>query len=319
MSHRLIGLAIAGPVCVVGSAWAPPLAVFGAVLVPASSLAWARLESGRAWFVAMAAGGLGVATLAGGRLPDYLAGVAGGWIISMMIRSGRSPSRALVAGALPFALWALGLAAAGVEPIVEEIRASLDGLLNEAVGRGDLAVEEVAEIRESSERALGLLSRTWVASEIAWFWVALAAAYGLVGRLWGWSAVPRGRGIGRLDLPDWVAWVFAGALALILMGGRLPAAGPALGWNLVVLTGFAYFVRGFAIETFWLGRAKLRWPLQVALFLGVGLVFLPFYVIATGGLGLFDTWFDFRRLRSGPGASGSFSDSDRTSDEGSQE
>jgi hypothetical protein len=94
---------------------------------------------------------------------------------------------------------------------------------------------------------------------------------------------------------------------------------PVLGWNLVVLTGFAYFVRGFAIEAFWLERARLRWPLRVALFLGAGLVFLPFYVITTAGLGLFDTWFDFRRLRSGPGASGSFSESDRESDEGSQE
>jgi hypothetical protein len=318
LSHRLIGLAIAGPICVVGSVWLPLLAVFGAVLVPASSLAWAQLAPGRAWLVAMAAGGLGVAALAGGRLPDYLAGAVAGWIVSMMIRSGRGPGRALVAGVLPFALWALSLALAGVEPIVDEIRASLDGLLSEAVGRGDLGPEEVADFRESSERALELLSRTWVASEITWFWVALAASYGLVGRLFGWGTVPRGRGVGRIDLPDWVAWVFAGALALILLGERLPApAGPVLGWNLLVVTGFAYFIRGFAIEVHWLEKARVRWPLRVALFLGVGVVFLPFYGIATAGLGLFDTWFDFRRLQAGPGPGGPFPDSGRESGDGS--
>jgi hypothetical protein len=132
--------------------------------------------------------------------------------------------------------------------------------------------------------------------------------------------LPRGSGFTRLDLPDWVAWVFAGGLALVLSGELLPAAaGPVLGWNLVVLTGFAYFVRGLAIETYWLERARLRWPVRIAVLCGVGIVFLPFFGIATAGLGLFDTWFDLRRLRSGPRAAAPLSAGDEPSGDDEQE
>ena len=91
-------------------------------------------------------------------------------------------------------------------------------------------------------------------------------------------------------------WVLIAALGLSLLGDGLLAD---LGLNLIVLMGISYGVQGLAVLRFFAQRQRL--PPLVELLFYVGLFFvagLAFLLLA--GLGLLDTWFDWRRLRPAP-------------------
>ena len=88
-------------------------------------------------------------------------------------------------------------------------------------------------------------------------------------------------------------WVLIAALGLSLLGDGLLAD---LGLNLIVLMGIIYGVQGLAVLRFFAQRQRV--PLLVELLFYIGLFFvagLAFLLLA--GLGLLDTWFDWRRLR----------------------
>lgn len=88
-------------------------------------------------------------------------------------------------------------------------------------------------------------------------------------------------------------WVMIGALAISLLGG---------GWledlalNLVVVMAVIYAAQGLAVLRFFARRQgvprAMEWPFYLALLLVAGLAML---ILA--GVGLLDTWFDWRRLR----------------------
>lgn len=91
-------------------------------------------------------------------------------------------------------------------------------------------------------------------------------------------------------------WVLIAALGLSLLGDGLLAD---LGLNLIVLMGIIYGVQGLAVLRFFAQRQRV--PLLVELLFYIGLFFvagLAFLLLA--GLGLLDTWFDWRRLRLTP-------------------
>ncbi|MDE2812303.1 MAG: DUF2232 domain-containing protein [Gemmatimonadota bacterium] len=94
-------------------------------------------------------------------------------------------------------------------------------------------------------------------------------------------------------------WVLIAALGLSLLGDGLLAD---LGLNLIVLMGIIYGVQGVAVLRFFAQRQRV--PPLVELLFYVGLFFiaviagLAFLLLA--GLGLLDTWFDWRRLRPAP-------------------
>ncbi len=91
-------------------------------------------------------------------------------------------------------------------------------------------------------------------------------------------------------------WVLIAALGLGLLSDGLLAD---LGLNLIVLMGVIYAVQGLAVLRFFALRQRVP-PLVEVLFY-VGLFFvagLAFLLLA--GLGLLDTWFDWRRRRPAP-------------------
>ncbi len=104
-----------------------------------------------------------------------------------------------------------------------------------------------------------------------------------------------------LPLPLWrpweeLIWILIAALGLSLLGDGLLAD---LGLNLIVLMGIIYGVQGLAVLRFFAQRQRV--PLLVELLFYVGLFFvagLAFLLLA--GLGILDTWFDWRRLRPTP-------------------
>ncbi|NNE43810.1 MAG: DUF2232 domain-containing protein [Gemmatimonadetes bacterium] len=153
-------------------------------------------------------------------------------------------------------------------------------------------------MQASSETALEVLQSTWVASEVVWFWVTLVAAWWFLGRVQARREEPELGPLAGFDLPDaWIGVVIAG-MAGVLLGRQLDLNAVAvIGWNLVFGAGFVFAVRGVAVQTFWMERAGWRRPVRTAV-LGIGfLLALPVFLIMGAGLGLFDAWFDFRRIR----------------------
>jgi uncharacterized protein YybS (DUF2232 family) len=95
--------------------------------------------------------------------------------------------------------------------------------------------------------------------------------------------------------PEFIVWfVIAGGLILLLPVGDLKLA--AL--NLLIVTGTVCFLQGLAIVAFYLERWKL--PFYAKGFVYAVLFLQQFVSIATAVLGLFDVWFDFRKLGKKP-------------------
>jgi hypothetical protein len=195
---------------------------------------------------------IAIAAAAPEALASYVAGALAGPLVREALRHGRRPWRAVLWGVAPAVVWTVGVALSGFQPIPEEFAASLDALFEDAASQGDLPAESVAELRESSKTAVEVLRRTWVASEAIWIWASLALGYGWVRRTVG----PGWPGFGpfaRLDLPDGIVWAFIVGLSALLL--RRQGALEIVGANLVLATGFAFTLRGFAIESFWMDRA----------------------------------------------------------------
>lgn len=92
--------------------------------------------------------------------------------------------------------------------------------------------------------------------------------------------------------PEFVVWILiAGGMLLLL---RNEWAG-ALGLNLLIVAGAIYLFQGMAIVAFYF--KKMEAPLFLRI-LGYSLIlFQQMFTILVMGFGLFDLWFDFRRLK----------------------
>lgn len=87
-------------------------------------------------------------------------------------------------------------------------------------------------------------------------------------------------------------WVLIGALALYLVGSGSVAD---LAANLMLVMGAIYAVQGLALLRFYLWRRRVSRLVEVLIYLGL------FFserlgLITLAGLGLLDTWFDWRHL-----------------------
>ncbi len=96
-------------------------------------------------------------------------------------------------------------------------------------------------------------------------------------------------------LPDPLAWSFIAGGGLLLMGlwGQLTPAS-ILGGNLLTLTGAMALVAGLAVVAYYLRRWGIPGPIRALNYVVV--VSFPPCAFAAAAVGLFDIWFDFRRL-----------------------
>jgi hypothetical protein len=269
-----------------------------AVLVPCASFAWAIRAGRRIGLSVAALGMILVAVVAPGRAPMFAAGSLAGWILGECQMRGVAAERAFVWAVAPFAAWTVGLAISGVQPSSDAMQAALERGIREAGLHGDLSAEGLAQLKATASSVIEFLGRTWGAVQIGEFWIALLAGWALARRLFREEFPGQPLSFGRFEAPDMMAWVFAGGLAAYLAGDFLGPAVATAGLNAIVVAGLVYFVRGTAIEWSWMERAGVVRPVRAALLGGAVLLFLPFHGAVTGGLGLFDTWFDFRRQRS---------------------
>jgi uncharacterized protein YybS (DUF2232 family) len=101
-------------------------------------------------------------------------------------------------------------------------------------------------------------------------------------------------GFERLTLwktPEFLVWfVIAGGLMVVLPVGDLKLPGI----NLLIVMGTLYFFQGFAIVAFYFERWKM--PFFVKGFIYAVLFLQQFASVIVAALGLFDVWFDFRKI-----------------------
>jgi hypothetical protein len=311
-------LAIAAPAAVLAAGRVPILGIAGTFLALVATLSWAVHRGVRAWSLAMVPGAAAVIAFASGEVGPYLGAVLAGPIVARALATGRAPRMALALGVAPLAAWAVMVALSGFDPFEASSTGGFDRVVDEAYQAGKLTTEQVADWQTSSRIAQRVLRRTWVATEVVSFWLTLVAAYMVARRLLpGFRAFGR---FSRLRLPDVAAWVLITGLALVFLGQTAgPDAAKTVGWNLVFATGFAFFLCGVAIAWDWMDRAGFRRLTKVAVMVGGAIFFLPMFLATTSGLGLFDTWFDFRRLRAGEPGHRPFSPFSRSSDDDRQE
>ncbi len=91
-------------------------------------------------------------------------------------------------------------------------------------------------------------------------------------------------------LPDWLVWLFIGSAVMFLTGLSVIKE---IGMNGLIVTMALYFLQGLAIAAFW--SRRLRLPPLVGMLGIVLLLIQPWLVLLLAGVGLFDTWFVFRR------------------------
>ncbi len=97
--------------------------------------------------------------------------------------------------------------------------------------------------------------------------------------------------------PEVLVWFFIVAVVLVVATrGWLFW----LGANLLIATSAVYLLQGIAVLAFWLQKKKIPRPARAAIYTAVVLMELVLLLLVAAGL--FDMWFDFRRLKANAAA-----------------
>ncbi|MEK0430715.1 MAG: hypothetical protein RL139_519 [Gemmatimonadota bacterium] len=239
-----------------------------------------------------------------------------GWTLVLCLAFGLVGARRVGTGFLAQALPALGVALVAAGVVVAVVPGGLAGavaLVGDEVGRRAIAATrewqrmvatpEWQDVMASSpawaessaqvERQLAI----WPA-RVRIIFPALLALESLVVMALGWAIYHR---IGRsrlgpplsrwreLRFDDRLIWGVVAGLALV----AAPVTGPleALGWNLLVAFGVLYAWRGLGVLAWFLAPGRVMAVVWVL----CTLLFWPVIGAVAVGLGLGDTWFDWRR------------------------
>lgn len=166
----------------------------------------------------------------------------------------------------------------------------------EAYLRPDLNLPEAAQsgspwLAAHRDWVMGTAARVWpsllVMNLAATVWLNLAAcrllfpkaAYFAAASPSGWKA------------PVALVWIFI-ACGLLTLSERNDVQTAA--WNGILLGGAVFFAQGLAVVTFYFAKKQIPWALR---FFGYLLILFQYVLaLAVALVGLFDQWFDFRRL-----------------------
>jgi hypothetical protein len=98
-------------------------------------------------------------------------------------------------------------------------------------------------------------------------------------------------------LSHWYVWALAAGLAGVLLpAGSVQVAAK----NLLVVMIAAYFVQGLSVTQCLMVRSGVGAIMRMVIYTTAILAIFPFFAAMTMGIGLFDTWFDFRGLEPPP-------------------
>ncbi|MBM3278780.1 MAG: DUF2232 domain-containing protein [Candidatus Handelsmanbacteria bacterium] len=229
---------------------------------------------------------LPLAVVAGlGLTPILAAAPLAGFLAGWQAERQRGYGKILAAASLPGAMQAGMLLLAPREPR-EELVAQVAGQL-EATG---LKLEEGYSVSQVVEMGLRLQPATEFLFVL--FIVVLIYRLAQAGGVWLKVELPPAIPFRNWRPWDALIWVLIAGLVLLLGTEGIAAE---LGLNLFVATGALYALQGLALVRFSCWRLKVSGWLEVFLYLTLGFT-AGLSVLLLAGLGLLDTWFDWRRL-----------------------
>jgi hypothetical protein len=226
----------------------------------------------------------------------YMALLASAIIMLAFIRRGNLGLAVTLPSGLIFSLFVLAvlsIARHGAIGFQEVLTQWADQILNEVQGiyQGFLSAEEMLNFQASrpdiQKRIVTFFPSVVLTSIAIVIWMNLlivAAAFKNIA-LRDWRS------------PDWVIGVFIIAGILTITQHQ---AVRSIGLNLLIIVGQVYFFQGIAIVASYMSQNRwpgfLRWPLYIFILIQV------YIMVIVAGIGLFDTWFDFRkRIRTSKG------------------
>lgn len=212
-----------------------------------------------------------------------------GIIMQMLLRKGHAGLAVALPTTLFFSLFVLA-----VVSIARQESLSFQGVLSQwaakildevqVIYQGVLSQQDMAVFRTSrpvlQERIAIMFPSIVLTSTATMLWVNLLIV----------SRAFRNIVLSAWKAPDWVVAVFILASILTLVKHQ---SAHVIGLNLLITVGQVYFFQGLAIVACFMNERRwpgfIRWPLYI-------LVLIQIYImIVVAGLGLFDTWFDFRK------------------------
>ncbi len=273
----------------------------GSALLPVPLLVFG-MKAGPATARGMAATALLFTGLFGGRVELFFFGgliLAGLAAVEGMVRGGAIEKTVLAgcgaaAAGLFGGLWTMALLE-GRDPLallLEGVQRQVEVAL-EAYRAAGIAEEQIRFLEESAplltRLMLGILPALVVSANLFALWISLLVARSiLVARR---LPAPAWGRLDRWKAPEALVWAVI-ASGVLLLVPSLPAK--AVGLNGVLILGVVYFFQGIAVVAFTLRRKGVPRMLRAVLYALIGLQQLVTLGVAV--LGLFDTWFDFRKL-----------------------
>ena len=260
---------------------------------------------------AAAAAVLGVAGIIGlltgfkaGALYLFSYGLAG-LIMAGMIRAGRTfTSTVLAAAAAAMTVTAL-LAVAGegsIAALYAATLAGMKGVMAETIAiyeKAGMPAEQITMLKENGDAIILWVVRSLPGAMTVIYLSAMFmnyAAYAALQTRWFWLPAAAPLDLNRWSPPERTVFIFIIGGGLMLVPGD---AARAAGINLLIVTLALYFMAGLCVMRHWFERGRLPRFLRWTIYILIGLQ--PFMIAGTAGLGLFDLWLDFRKIRRAKG------------------
>ncbi len=182
--------------------------------------------------------------------------------------------------------------------VLESLRASLVNSMSSAVQmqqRMGFPAESVALLKERTPQIADMILQLLPA--VAFISVGLMVLFNVI-LLCRRFPEQRAVWLSSADLkewkaPEWLVWALIGAGFALFVPGL--SFGSSIAANVLLVLGACYFFQGLAIVTFFFHKNNVPRFVRGVVYLFI--IFQQVFTLLVVGLGLFDLWVDFRRLR----------------------
>ncbi len=207
---------------------------------------------------------------------------------------------ALVPAVLTLLMLFIGLAGEGgssMKALEDTLKSEAESYIQVLEKSGETP-EKLKEIRKSVEESIPTAARVFPSFILISALVGAVINFLAVRYLWLRFYTRQyfeGMDVSRWMLPDIMVWVLIASVGSMLFG---PGISQMAGINLAIILLFLYFLQGLSVVTHILKSKKFpRWAWIIVFIL---IPLNPMFFGLVVGMGLFDIWVDFRKIRVTP-------------------
>ena len=155
--------------------------------------------------------------------------------------------------------------------------------------------EKIEDMKAFVDKTMGAFASSYPAFVFIGSLLSALANYSLLrivwGRIYGSGLFPE-RAFAEWVCPENFIWGFIAASATLFLGQGIIAD---IGLNLFIVLMVIYFAQGMSIVVHFLKARKV--PIFLWLFLFIVIFLQPLFIGLIAGMGVFDIWADFRKIR----------------------